>query len=458
MATKKKETPDKNLIISKIVQKALEIDSTKADIIELINQLSESNEEFGKIVGIAAEDDINEIKAIEKESIRLLNDTSVDYDKEGSTIKVKNVTKTKKLVDLYVKEPTREEARYFADLYYQVQDFRIAVLNQISAIDRGQDQDDKTHKDGKQRKNKNLIDTPATMAFRHHLLKQLITIETDIKTALSDYSDRIPMGKYAKQIVGIGPVFATVLCSGLDIPDKDQLPKDRQKYVVGNWISYVGLNDNNRPWIKSDEEARSLVNESIEENAGIIDDDAVRILCAKTHWTYEHYYDFCCDRKTGKFKGFTKENLVKATKLVPYNKNLKKTMYLIGQSFQKVQNKPNSLYGYLYKQRLQYEIDRNEAGYNKEYAENALKKKNYSKSTETYKAYIKGKCPKGQLINRATRHTVKIFLNHLFEFEHLEKFGEPAPIPYAFTIDGVHKDYIEPEVPYDKFLSVNQNK
>lgn len=453
-----KKTPDKNLIISKIVQKALEIDSTKADLVELINQLSAANEEFGKIVGTAAPDDIKEIRTIEKESLKLLSDTSVDYDKEGSTIKVKNVEKSKKLVELYVKEPTREEARYFADLYYQVQDFRIAVSNQISAIDRGQDQDDKTHKDEKQRKNKNLIDTPATMAFRHHLLKQLVTIENDIKAALSDYSDRIPMGKYAKQIVGIGPVFATVLCSGLEIPDKGQLPPEKQQFVVGNWISYVGLNDNNRPWIKSDEDARRMVTEAIEENAGIIDDDAVRLLCAKTLWTYEHYYTFCCDRKTGKFKGFTKEDLVKATKLVPYNKNLKKTMYLIGQSFQKVQNKPNSLYGRLYKERLQYEINRNEDGYNKDYAAKSLKKKNYSKSTETYKAYVKGKCPKGQLINRATRHTVKIFLNHLFEFEYLEKFDEPAPIPYAFTMDGIHKDYIEPEVPYDKFLTKNQGK
>lgn len=451
---KAKETPKKNLIMNKIVQKAMEIDSTKADIIELINQISAGNEEFGEVVGTASADDIKEIRSIEKESIKLLNDTSIDYNKEGNTIKVKNVEKTKKLVDLYVKEPSREEARYFADLYYQVQDFRIAVANQISAIDRGQDQDDKTHKDDKQRKNKNLIDTPATMAFRHHLLKQLVTIENDIKAALSDYSDRIPLGRYCKSIVGIGPIFATVICSGLDIPDKDQLPPDKQQFVVGNWISYVGLNDNNRPWIKSDEKARAMVTEAIAENAGVIDDDAVRLLCSKSQWTFEHYYNFCCDRKTGKFKGWSKENLIKATKLIPYNKNLKKTMFLIGESFVKVQNKENSLYGRLYKERLQHEINRNEAGGNKDYAAKALKEKNCGKTTIAYKAYAEGKVPMKQLQMRAKRHTVKILLNHLFEFQHLEKFGTPAPVPYAFTLDGAHKDYIEPEVPYDQFLTV----
>lgn len=454
MAPKAKQ----NVIMSKIVSKAQEIDSTKADLLELLNQLSDANEDLGNILGKASEDDIREVRSIEKESIKLLNDTAVDYKKDGDTIKVKNVEKAKKLVDLYVKEPTREEARYFADLYYQVQDFRIAVSNQISAIDRGQDQDDKTHKDEKQRKNKNLIDTPATMAFRHHLLKQLITIENDIKAALSDYSDRMPLGRYCKSIIGIGPIFATVICSGLDIPDKDQLPPEKQQFVVGNWISYCGLNDNNRPWIKSDEEARKMVADAIAENAGIIDDDAVRLLCSKTQWSYEHYYKFCSDRKTGKFKGFNKEDLVKATKLIPYNKNLKKTMFLIGESFVKVQNKEGSLYGYLYKDRLQYEINRNENGGNKEYAANILKKKNFGKTTEAYKAYIQGKCPKKQLQMRAKRHTVKILLNHLFEFLYLEKFHEPAPIPYAFTLDGIHKDYIEPEVPYSKFLTWKANE
>lgn len=453
-----KTKTQQNLIMTKIISKAQEIDSTKADLLELLNQLSDANEDLRKIIGRASEEDIKEVRSIERESLKLLNDTNIDYKKDGSNIKVNSVEKSKKLVELYVKEATREEARYFADLYYQVQDFRIAVSNQISAIDRGQDQDDKTHKDDKQRKNKNLIDTPATMAFRHHLLKQLVTIEDDIKAALSDYSDRIPLGRYCKSIVGIGPIFATVICSGLDIPEKDQLPPDKQQFVVGNWISYCGLNDNNRPWIKSDEEARKMVADAIAENAGIIDDDAVRLLCAKSQWTYDHYYKFCCDKKTGKFKGFNKEDLVKATKLIPYNKNLKKTMFLIGESFVKVQNKENSLYGRLYKERLQYEINRNEAGGNAGYAKKTLSKKSYGKQTEAYKAYIQGKLPKKQLQMRAKRHTVKILLNHLFEFQHLEKFRTPAPIPYAFTIDGMHKDYIEPEVPYDKFLTWKSNE
>lgn len=436
-----------------IKDKAAQTDSTKADIIQLLYNVTTDNPGFREVLGEVSEEDIEEVRKAEEKANKLnIEFEEAEYQKEGDTIKVGSVTKSKKLVDLYVLEPTRAEAKYFADLYYQVQDFRTQIENQIRAIDQGVDQDDKTHKDDKQKKKAKVVSTPATMAFRHHILKQFKTIEDDIKACLSEYSDRIPMGKYAKQVVGIGPVFATVLCSALEIPDKETLDPDKQVFTVGNWISYSGLNDNNRPWIKSDDVARKMVTEAIEENGGLIDEYAVRLLCAKSKWTYNHYYTFCSDRKTGKFQGFTKDKLIKATKLIPYNKNLKKTMYLIGESFVKVQNKENSLYGRLYKERLQYEIDRNEAGGNAEAAAKALSEKNYSKSTLAYKAYSEGKIPKAQLIRRAQRHTVKIFLNHLFEFEYLNKYAKFAPVPYVFTLDGEHKDYIEPEVPFNDFL------
>lgn len=438
-------------ILNKVVQKAQDADSSKADLLEMLKNFSDTNDEFNEVAGTISEDDIVNVRVIE--NANLGNDVDVDYIKKDDTIMVHKVDKSKKIVDLYVKEPSREEARYFTDLYYQFQRIRINMANQIRAIDQGKDQDDKDHKDDIQRLNKNMISTPAAMAFRHHLLKQIETIENDIKACLSEYSDRMPFGKYAKATVGIGPVFATLICSELDIPDKKDLPENAQVFTSGNWVSYAGLNDNNRPWIKNDALAKKYVEEAIAENGGIIDDDAVRLLCAKTQWTYDHYYKFCCDKKTGKFKGFTKEALVKGSKMIPYNKNLKKTMYLIGQSFIKVQNNPESLYGKLYKTRLQYEIDRNEAGGNAEAAAKALSEKNWNTSTLAYKAYKQGKLPKAQLSMRAQRVVEKIFLEHLFEFLYLEKFGELAPVPYIFKVEEGHKDYIGPEVDFKDFLT-----
>ena len=438
-------------VANKLVQKAMEIDSTKADLLEMLKAFVDDNKSVKEVIGDISEDDIISVRVTESTNTEVEED--VEYEKVDGKIKVQPVERAKKIVDLYVNEPTKEEARFFADLYYTWQGHRISLENQIRSIDQGYDQDDKSHKDDKQRKKAGITATPATMAFRHHILNQVRAIEDDIKKCLSDYSDRVPMGRYAKAVKGIGPVFATILCSTLDIPDEKDLPDTEKMYTVGNWISYAGLNDNNRPWIKSDDKAKQFVNDAIEENGGIIDEDAVRILSSKTQWSYEHYYKFCCDRKTGKFTGFTRDKLVKATKMIPYNKNLKKTMFLIGESFVKVQNNKNSLYGRLYKERLQYEIDRNEAGGNAAAAAKALSEKNYDKSTLAYKAYIQGKLPKAQLIRRAERHTVKIFLNHLFEFAYLEKYHKEAPVPYVFTLDGTHKDYIPAEVDPKEFIT-----
>ena len=448
----KKETT--MTISNKLVQRAMEVDSTKADLLEMLKIFVDSNKDLKDVIGDISEDDIVDIRVMESNSVSM--DEDVEYEKVDGKIKVQPVERAKKIVDLYVNEPTKEEARFFADLYYTWQGHRISLENQIRSIDQGYDQDDKTHKDDKQRKKKGITSTPATLAYRHHILNQVKAIEDDIKKCLSDYSDRVPMGRYVKAVKGIGPVFATILCSTLDIPDQEDLPVTERMFTVGNWISYAGLNDNNRPWIKQDEKAKALVDEAIEENGGIIDDDAVRILCAKTQWSYDHYYKFCCDRKTGEFTSFTRDKLVKATKMIPYNKNLKKTMFLIGESFVKVQNKPDSLYGRLYKERLQYEIDRNEAGGNVEAAAKALSEKNYDKSTLAYKAYIQGKLPKAQLVRRAERHTVKIFLNHVFEFAYLEKYGKEAPVPYVFTLDGQHKDYIPAEVDPKEFITLKK--
>ena len=70
-------------------------------------------------------------------------------------------------------------------------------------------------------------------------------------------------------------------------------------------------------------------------------------------------------------------------------------------------------------------------------------KKNFKKTTEAYKAYIKGKLPPAHIQARSTRYAVKLFLSHLHEVWYKHEFGKNPPNPFALEHEGhVHK--IEP--------------
>lgn len=120
----------------------------------------------------------------------------------------------------------------------------------------------------------------------------------------------------------------------------------------------------------------------------------------------------------------------------PWNAKLKTLCFLIGESFVKVSNNPNDVYGKLYKIRKEYEQAKNEAG---EYAEQAsikLAKFNIGKDTEAYKYYSKGMLPPAHINMRAKRYAVKIFLSHLFSVWYEMDRGEKPPKPYAIAILG----------------------
>ena len=69
----------------------------------------------------------------------------------------------------------------------------------------------------------------------------------------------------------------------------------------------------------------------------------------------------------------------------PWNADLKKLMYLVGESFVKVQNNPRDVYGKLYKQRKEQEINKNLAGDFADQADLKLSKFNIGKDTDAYK-------------------------------------------------------------------------
>jgi hypothetical protein len=154
----------------------------------------------------------------------------------------------------------------------------------------------------------------------------------------------------------------------------------------------------------------------------------------------------------------------------PWNADLKKLCYLIGESFVKVSNNPNDTYGKLYRQRKDQEITKNIAGDFAEQAIAKLEKFKIGKDTDAYiwyagcltadkaKSILLGEksgsakslagekdcgtrmLPPAHINERSKRYAVKIFLAHFHEVLFEYEFGTKPPNPYAISILGhAHK-------------------
>jgi hypothetical protein len=129
----------------------------------------------------------------------------------------------------------------------------------------------------------------------------------------------------------------------------------------------------------------------------------------------------------------------------PWNAQLKTLCWKVGQSFMKFSNAEECHYGRIYRERKQYELERNEAGGNAQTAAEAVTR--VSKSTDAYKAYSIGKLPPAQIDARARRYAVKLFLSHLHEVWYRYEHGTNPPKPYVLEHGG-HAHYIPPFVPF----------
>lgn len=128
----------------------------------------------------------------------------------------------------------------------------------------------------------------------------------------------------------------------------------------------------------------------------------------------------------------------------PYCVGLKTLCWKIGESFVKVSNKEDAVYGQLYKKRKDEYIERNLTGGFKDLAEKYLANKTYSKTTEAYKAYIEGKLPDAHIHAMAKRYAVKMFLSHLHHVWYVKHYGEEPPKPFVIEHMG-HADWIKPK-------------
>ena len=144
------------------------------------------------------------------------------------------------------------------------------------------------------------------------------------------------------------------------------------------------------------------------------------------------------------FAGLDPRRTWEAGKVRPWNASLKTLCWKVGQSFMKFSNQPECVYGQLYRQRKDYEIQRNEAGGNAEVAKEKASK--VGKTTDAYKSYSIGKLPPAHIDARARRWAVKIFLSHLHAEWYRRHFNQEPPKPFAIAILGHAHEIKAPEV------------
>lgn len=386
---------------------------------------------------------------------------------------------------------TNSEMKELVDMFYQVQGSRIALQNRIRAINQGADDGDQN-----------------TLQILLWNLGNKKREEKEIFKILDAATEQLPVGRWMKQIVGVGPTIAAGIIAYLDV---------KKANYASNFISYAGLNDNNRPWLGR-EKAKKIVDEVIGDDQYITDEHLIQI-SAKAHWKVEALDKACTitdDEGTPEYYIDSKKFVVEVCKIlgvtakdlkqavdstrtitkakaeaigkyfnmegeveyifntcavmdkdgnlipkrdksaligqvakIPYNSDLKVLLFKAGECFVKVSGKDDSLYGKLYRQFKADEIRKNE---NKEFADQAakiLESKNFNKSTDAYKAYSEGYLPDAHINRRAIRRVLKIFVSHIFEAMWWAEYGTEPPVPYVFGEMG-HNDYIGPEIPFPK--------
>ena len=332
---------------------------------------------------------------------------------------------------------SREEMKMLVDLYYQLQANRKRTREQIRSIEQ--------NRDGGKGSNADIM--------RWVLVNQSC-IEKQIPEIMQEVCEHDEVGKWLLQIKGIGPVLAAALIAYFDVEGRQ---------YANTFISYAGLNDNNRPWLGK-EKSKKIIDDIMGTRKKVTEDDVAKI-CAKTQWSYDYLYRACYDEKKDKVV-WSRKNLEAACAKIPYNQRLKSIMWNVGQSFI-YQSSRGSYYGKLYMERKAYEVKRNEEGYNKEYAEANIGKLK-DKNTETYKAYSQGMIPPSQITARARRWVEQLFLAHLFDEMYRVHNDALPPVPYILahpeknsTIENLspddpryeeqrHNRFIEPEVPFTK--------
>lgn len=355
---------------------------------------------------------------MKKEStIDILASAGFDVNSDIDLPEVESLTKELKQKIITIGTVDRSEIKACVSTFYQMQDIRKALTEQIRSIETNSSNGAET-----------------SIAILRWTVKNVASIEKSLNDCMELICQTNPVGRWLLATTGIGPVLAAGCLAYFDIEGRE---------YATQFINYAGLNDNNRPWI-SKEKSAAIVNDIV-GNSKVVTDDHVALIAAKTQWSYSHIMANAYNEKTGRW---SKPDIVKAICMKPYNGELKSFCWKIGKSFQWNCNNEKSKYGMLFSERRVQEIAKNEA---LEFADQAeIKKSMVGKTTEAYKSYVEGKLPKAHINNRAMRWAIKIFISHLFEEMYRVRYDKVPPRYYTLAkMEDEHNKEILPEVPYD---------
>lgn len=295
-----------------------------------------------------------------------------------------------------------KEVRFLVDTYYQFQENRKVADNQVLSMQ--------------------------ASGEPHEVITWLSDnnsiLERNIKTMLDAHTSGNPVGRWAKSIVGIGPVIAAGLAAHIDIT---------RAPTVGHIWRFAGL-DSTVIW--SDAETCGKWLKEHDEK----DVDQLVVIAAK-HWGRDSISlrrIATTDFSTGEVVPLTMGRLAKALARRPWNARLKTLCWKIGESFVKFSNHEDDFYGKLWRERKAIEEANNVA---KKYADQAaakLERFNIGRGTDAYKAYAQGLLPPAHIHARSKRWAVKLFLAHWHHVAFNTHFNAPPPKPYILSREMGH--------------------
>lgn len=225
-----------------------------------------------------------------------------------------------------VKEATAHlgpaEVRFLVDIYYAMQKQRIRTNNQIKAIDRGHNQE--------------------PHAVLNYLTEQSDTLEGQVKIALYGYSRSKDMGNWLMSICGIGPVISSGLLAHIDWT----------KPTAGHIWRFAGL-DPSCVWL-----GRAKAEALVKAEATDYFAQLVECCCVKVKRRSANYYASVMAQGEKP----NKANFTAWLSKRPWNTSLKVLAWKSGESFIKLQNNKNDIYGKQFVVRKTIEIANNDQG------------------------------------------------------------------------------------------------
>jgi hypothetical protein len=259
-----------------------------------------------------------------------------------------------------------------------------------------------------------------------HFFAMAGQLEKQVVQILDKWSQRDPVSMWTRSVIGMDVVLASGLRAEVDM----------DKAVNAGKISrFAGL-DPSVKWLGA-KEAKKLVAEVVPKGKKVTTDHIVE-LSERTNLKAESITRQCGPGS------ITRVKLVKVLSRRPYSARMKVLCWKIGDSFVKVSNtQPNSTFGLKYKVFKRQEEKRNEGGDHRERAL-AEVKSGREHSAEHMKCFRAGKLPPFIVDRMARRRVVKLFLGVWHVAAYRDHYGEEPPKPYAVAHLG-HTTYLLPE-------------